>query len=86
MEYRNTTVYFVDRIMLSVILLVLIAKTASQDSEPLSEANIFHVWDSGLEGRFYINPPGDIHSWVVHVTLNQPMEVIEVSLSAIDKR
>lgn len=72
--------------MLSVILLVLIAKTASQDSEPLSEIDIFHVWDSGLEGIFFINPPEEIHSWVVHITLNQPMDVFEVSLSAIDLR
>lgn len=66
--------------MVSVLLLVLISYAASQDFEPISEAYVFHVWDSGLEGAIYINPPEDIHSWVVHITLNQHMDVIEVSL------
>lgn len=66
--------------MISVILLVLISKAASQGSEPLSAIEILHVWDTGLEGHFFINPPHEIHSWVVHITLNQPVDVVEVSL------
>lgn len=66
--------------MVSVLLLILISKAVSQDSEPFSEVDIYHVWSTGLEGIFYLNPPEDIHGWVVHITLNQPMDLIEVSI------
>lgn len=66
--------------MVSALLLILISKAASQDSEPFSGVDIYHVWDTGLEGIFYLNPPEDIHSWVVHITLNRPMDLIEVSI------
>lgn len=51
----------------------------SQDSEPFSDVDIFHTWNSGLEGYFYVNPPDEIHSWVVHITLDKPMDIVEVS-------
>ena len=53
---------------------------ASRD-EPDSEVTIFHTWESGLEGFFYVHPPTDIDHWVVHITFNKPVDVIEVSFS-----
>lgn len=66
--------------MTIVILLVLISEAVSQDDEPFSELDIFHTFDTGLEGALFINPPDDINSWMVHITLNQPMDRVEVSL------
>lgn len=60
-------------------ILVIISGTSCQDHELLSDVDIFHVWDTGLEGNFYINPPETIHSWIAHISLDQPMDTIEVS-------
>jgi len=62
------------------VCLICVYMVASRD-EPDSEVTIFHTWESGLEGFFYVHPPTDIDHWVVHITFNKPVDVIEVSFS-----
>lgn len=55
----------------------LLTKVKSE-GEPMSDVDIFHTWDAGLEGVFFVSPPEHIEGWVIHVVLNQPVDVIEV--------
>lgn len=63
-----------------MLLFVILAyfHLASCQDEPISEADIFHTWDVGFEGYFYLHPSKDIHEWVVHLILNQPVDSIIV--------